>query len=450
MTALPEEVFVRAATLTELDQEVRQQQRKTQTLMKEWKKDYPIYQPDEEIWMHKEALVVPCPEKVRQQVFHAYHDAPTAGHPGIWKMQVALGRDYWWPSMRQEAKSYVQGCLKCQAIKTITHRNEPPLMPITPTSTVPFGTIVVDFIMKLPKSGECDTILTITDHDCTKAVILVPCKEAMSTEEFLELYRERAFPYTGVPQKLISNRDVQFTSDMFKELCDQLAIKHNMSMAYHPQTDGQLERTNQSMETILKIFCNQAQDNWREWLPVVQYILNARPSATTKQSPYELWMGAVPRTPQSTRPSKLVQFEGRKQQLFRARKEANEAILAAQEILRKKTTYHKYETGDRVWLEGKNLRTTHPTHKLRDKRFGPFRIKEVLGEVNYRLELPGHWKIHDVFHAAVLHPCRQTTMNPNKHEEPPPDLIEGQAEYEVEGILASRRSGRGKTLQYVK
>ena len=92
--------------------------------------------------------------------------------------------------MRQEVKAYVQGCLKCQAIKTIMHRNAPLIMPITPTSTVPFGTIAVDFITKLPKSGECDTILTITDHDCTKAVILVPCKEAMSTEEFLELYRK--------------------------------------------------------------------------------------------------------------------------------------------------------------------------------------------------------------------------------------------------------------------
>src|SRR3984893_18255042 len=219
MTALPEEVFAQAVTLTELDKEVHKQQEEAQSLLREWKKSYPIFQTDEGVWMHKEALVISQPESVRQRIFGAYHDAPTAGHPGIWKMQVTLGRDYWWPSMRQEVKAYVQGCLKCQAIKTITHRNEPPLITITPTSIVPFGTIAIDFITKLPKSGECDTILTIMDHDCTKAVILVPCKEAMSTAEFLGLYRERAFPYTGIPQKLISDRDVRFTSDMFKELC---------------------------------------------------------------------------------------------------------------------------------------------------------------------------------------------------------------------------------------
>jgi transposase InsO family protein len=220
------------------------------------------------------------------------------------------------------------------------------LQPITPTSDVPFGTIALDFIVKLPKSGGCDTILTITDHDCTKAVILVPCKEAMGTEEFLELYRERVFPYTGIPKKIISDRDVRFTSDMFKELCKQLAIQHNMSTTYHPQTDGQSERTNQNVETILRIFCNQAQDNWREWLPVTQYILNSRPSATTRKTPYDLWMGVVPHTHQPERVSALPQFQSRAQALYQARKEARDAILAAQKLQSSESNYHQYKVGD--------------------------------------------------------------------------------------------------------
>jgi hypothetical protein len=96
-----------------------------------------------------------------------------------------------------------------------------------------------------------------------------------------------------------------------------------MSTAYHPQTDGQSERTNQTVETILRLYCNQEQDNWREWLPVVQYIINSRPSTTTKQSPYELWMGFVPRThlinrareaaqEAMMRPSKLPHFREKK------------------------------------------------------------------------------------------------------------------------------------------
>jgi hypothetical protein len=254
LVALPTAVFARAANMNQLDETIHAQQKQYQVRLTEWKAQYPIYQAEQGKWMHKEALVIPTPEEVRAELLATYHDAPTAGHPGIWKTQVQLGRDYWWPSMRQDVKEYVQGCLKCQATKTITHRNQPPPQPITPTSDAPFGTIALDFITKLPKSGGCDSILTITDHDCTKAVILIPCQEAMNTEEFLELYRERAFPYTGIPKRIISDRDVRFTSNMFKELCNQLAIVHNMSTAYHPQTDGQSERTNQNVETILRIF----------------------------------------------------------------------------------------------------------------------------------------------------------------------------------------------------
>jgi hypothetical protein len=104
----------------------------------------------------------------------------------------------------------------------------------------------------------------------------------------------------------------------------------------------------------------------------------------------------------------------------------------------KKTNYHKYQKGDKVWLEARNLKTMHPMHKLRDKCFGPFKVCDVLGEVNYRLEIPQNWKIHDVFHASVLHPSKQTSINPNWHQEPPLDLIDGHEEWEVEQILASQ------------
>jgi hypothetical protein len=76
---------------------------------------------------------------------------------------------------------------------------------------------------------------------------------------------------------------MRFTSQFFKELCAQLEIKQNMSSAYHPQTDRQSERTNQTVETILRIFCNHQQDNWADWLKVAQYMINSRPSSTTKK-----------------------------------------------------------------------------------------------------------------------------------------------------------------------
>jgi transposase InsO family protein len=110
----------------------------------------------------------------------------------------------------------------------------------------------------------------------------------MGSEEVARLFRDHTFPYTRIPKRIISDRDTRFTSQFFKELCTQLEIKQNMSSVYHPQTDRQSERTNQTVETILQIFCNHQQDNWADWLKIAQYMINSRPSSTTKKPPYEL------------------------------------------------------------------------------------------------------------------------------------------------------------------
>ena len=110
----------------------------------------------------------------------------------------------------------------------------------------------------------------------------------MGAEAVAELFKERVFPYTGILTKLISDWDTCFMSSWFRELCWALGIDQNMSTAYHPQMDSQSERTNQTMEGLLHIFCNHQADNWAEWLAVVQYIINSRPSSTTKKAPYKL------------------------------------------------------------------------------------------------------------------------------------------------------------------
>jgi transposase InsO family protein len=114
----------------------------------------------------------------------------------------------------------------------------------------------MDFIVKLPTSKGYDLILTITDHDCTKAVILLPCKETIDAPGVAALFKEQVFPFVGIPKKVITDRDTHFTSSFFKELCRQLGIEQAMASAYHPQTDGQSEQTNQSVETALRIFGN--------------------------------------------------------------------------------------------------------------------------------------------------------------------------------------------------
>ena len=115
----------------------------------------------------------------------------------------------------------------------------------TEPSALPFSTIALDLIVDLPPSQGYDSILTITDHDVTKAALFFPCDQTIMGEGVATIYAQHVFPHYGVPQKVISNRDTRFTSRFIKELERILDITPNMSMAYHPQMDRQSERTNQ-------------------------------------------------------------------------------------------------------------------------------------------------------------------------------------------------------------
>ena len=137
-----------------------------------------------------------------------FHDSTTAGHPGTRRTKIAIEKDFWWPSLNKDVQAYVKGCATCQSTKPRTNQAKPPFYPISPENyETPFGTIALDFITKLPTSNGYDTILTITDHDCSKGALFFPCKETITAEEVTELYRKQVFPHYGIPRKVISDRD---------------------------------------------------------------------------------------------------------------------------------------------------------------------------------------------------------------------------------------------------
>jgi Integrase zinc binding domain len=211
-------------------------------------------------------------DDLKRGVLTLFHDSAMAGHPGISNTIAAITPYYWWPGMHDFITEYVKGCVTCQMNKVNTHPTKPPLYPITPVAEArPFQTIALDFIVKLPELNGYDTILTITDHDCSKAALFIPCNETIDSEGVAKLYASHVVPHYGLPWKIISDRDPRFTSNFTTELCRILGVKQNISMAYHPQTDGQSERTNQSLEQYLRMVCANDQHSWAEWLPLTQY-----------------------------------------------------------------------------------------------------------------------------------------------------------------------------------
>jgi Chromo (CHRromatin Organisation MOdifier) domain/Integrase zinc binding domain len=383
-----------------------------------------------------------------------------AGHPGIMRTWSMIAKDYWWPTMRTFITKYVQGCATCQSTKSGTTKPKVPLVPIPPKqSYAPYSTIALDLITDLPESQGYDSILTITDHDCSKVAFFIPCNKTIDSEGIARCYAKEVFPHYGPPKRVISDRDLRFASKWTRELCRQLGIDQNISTAYHPQTDGQSERTNQWLEQYLRVYGNFQQNDWVSWLPLAQFVHNSWINETTKQTPFDLLMGHTPTVWHTDKEGKMPAVEWHKDYLMEKRNQARQAIQRVQDLLQKQNvrkkgrrTYVPFKEGDQVWLDGKNLKTSHPFAKLTPKRYGPFPVIQVINPVVFKLELPDQWRqkrVHPVFHASLLSPYKETEENGQTFTEPAPDIIEGEEEYEVEQVLDSRRKGRGKgRLEY--
>jgi hypothetical protein len=443
VVVLPEHVFANTIMTT------THQHQQSEECLKPWIDPHQLKSIDG-TWYKGDRVVVTADVNGKRELIKAHHDLPIHGHPGISKTIQIVERNYWWPQMRKDITDYIQGCADCQRHKVNNRPTKAPLRPIYPKpEAMPFETIALDFITKLPVSQGYDSILTVTDHDCTKASIFIPCNEEINAEGTAALYVQHVFAHFGLPRKIISDRDPRFISKFMQEVCRITGIEHNPSTAYHPRTDGQSERSNQWVETAIRFISDYHQTNWAPYLPIAQFAHNNWPSDTTRKSPFFLLMGYNPRADWISAPSPLPQVTLRLEQLKQARETAQQMMIKAQQSWVKNRDTPKYKEGDQVWLEGKNLRINQPTAKLAPRRHGPFKVIQVMSPVNYRLELPTQWSIHPVFHIDLLTPYKETITHGPNYQRPLPDLVNGEEEYSVEKILDSRLFGRRQRLQYL-
>ena len=463
VTVLPDKIFIRTnnthrtgmpnqsiATITvEEMRSTNHKDEQDEDIIKPWVDPHKLKKING-VWYKEGRRVITKGSEERKSIIAAHHDTPVHGHPGISKTGKIVERYYWWPTIRQDVLAYVRGCAECQRHKINNRPIRASLQPIYPKpEAMPFETIALDFITKLPVAQGYDSILTVTDHDCTKASVFIPCNEEIDAEETAALYIKHVFMRYGLPNKIISDRDPRFASKFTRELCKQLGIKQNISTAYHPRTDGQSERTNQWLEQYLRFWVNERQDNWNLYLPIAEFTHNNWPNEATGQSPFFLLMGHNPRADWNSTPSPMPQVALRLDQFKQAREHAQKQIIKAQKSWVSHKDTPKFQIGDRVWLEGRHLRTHQPSAKLAPKRHGPFQIVQVMSPVNYRLELPTKWSIHDVFHIDLLTPYRETSFHGPNFPRPPPELIDGEEEYEIEKILDQRQFGRTRRKQFL-
>ena len=203
------------------------------------------------------------------------HDHPSAGHPGRDKTLRQAHKCAQWPGMKQWVADYIKGCSTCQQNKTITHPRKTPLYHITTEpEALPFQQVCMDLITGLPPIRGHDTILTIINHGCSQSAIFLPCSTTITGVGITQLYLDHVYRWFGLPMKLITDRDPHFTSHFGKVLTTCLGIQQNLSMAFHPQTNGLSERKNQWVEQYLHLVTSSQPEDWSIWLLIASAVHN--------------------------------------------------------------------------------------------------------------------------------------------------------------------------------
>ena len=308
----------------------------------------------------------------------------------------------------------------------------------------------MDFITGLPPAlldeKDVDAILVIVDR-FTKYSLFLPVSSTITAAELAELFHRHVELVFGPPEGIVSDRGSLFTSKFWSNLCYLTQIRLRLSTAFHPQTDGQTERMNQTLEHYLRCFTGEEQITWPKLLATAQYACNNAINATISLSPFEALMGYSPDFRQrlegetshgevpaaSARIEKLNELRLRLQDYWRK---------AVESIVKYHNKGHKpiqFNRGNLVGLSTKNLRLKG-NRKLLPRFIGPFRVLQSVGKQAYRLSLPQQYdRIHNVFHVSLLEPWRKPTREDG--ESLPMPELEDDDEYEVEEVRDEKQIG---------
>jgi len=270
--------------------------------------------------------------------------------------------------------------------------------------------ILADFITKLPLAQEYDSILVVVDQ-LTKMVYFIPTTEKTSAEGLTKLFRDNMWKLHRLPESIISDRRPQFVAGLIRKLNRILGIKSKLSTAFHPQTDRQMERVNQELEQYLRMFIDHRQEQWPDWLGMVEFAYNNKIHSSTKVLPFKANYGQDPRIRFEMR--RKGKYEGAEKFIMKMKEiqeEAKAALGKAQEEMkkyadRKRVEVDEYKVEDLVILSTKDLKyqmARRRTKKLTERFVGPYKIKKIISSNTVKLELPSIVKIHSVVNVSRI------------------------------------------------
>ncbi|KAJ8495303.1 hypothetical protein ONZ45_g12913 [Pleurotus djamor] len=410
-------------------------------------------------WEHK--LCVPR-SKVAD-ILALVHESPEeSAHAGARRFALRLKEHYYWPTLVKDATEFARSCDVCQKIK-VDRRG--PMGGLRPAHIPlrPYETVSMDLITGLPPSGEekFSAVLVIVDK-LTKYALFTPTYDSLDQVGFAKLFIAKVINVFGLPSRIICDRDKRWMSGFWKTIMNRYNSRLAVSSAHHPQTDGQTENLNATIEMMLRGYVQDDRARWAEYLSDLQFAYNSAVHGSTSYRPDFLLFGYKPSQSLSSLlpasdgvdrpflPSQLAEDYITDMELHR--QSARDRLVEALE--RQVRAYNagrrpvdELKPGEWALVNPHSLQLIEAQgtgRKLIQKTIGPFEVLEKVNPQVYRLRLPENYPMHPVFNFSHLKKYHPSDPRFGTRSRLPPTRsdIPEKEEWEVQAILGHRLSSR--------
>jgi hypothetical protein len=379
-------------------------------LMRKWRP--PDVSADDE-WAFRYQIIVP--KSYQSEILSLAHDTPLSGHLGINKTFRKITTHFYWPGIRKDVAEFCKTCHTCQMVgKPNQVIPKAPLKPI-PAFEEPFSRIMIDCVGPLPKTKNGNQYLLTIMCVSTRFPEAVPLKNIKAKTIVQAL--TKFFTLFGLPKSIQSDQGSNFMSGLFQQVMHELGIKQFKSSAYHPESQGALERFHQTLKNMIRMYCHDTEKNWDEGIHLLLFAARDSVQESLGYTPFELVFGHNVRGPlkllkekllvDDDGPSNLLQYVSDfRTKLTKACDLARENLKSAQKCMKEKydknSVQRSFQIGDKVLAF-----LPVPGAPLHARYFGPYVVEKKENELNYVIVTPDRRKRKQLCHVNMLKPYHE-------------------------------------------
>ena len=367
----------------------------------------PLKLTNSDTWSEKQQLVIPL--GLRKSLLEVAHNA--FSHLGISKTYKRLSYDFFWPNMKQDVQDFVKKCHFCQiAGKPNEVIPKAPLLPII-VPHEPFQKVIIDCVGPLPKTRKGHQYLLTMMCPTTRYPIAIPVRNILAKTIVQHLLK--VFTVYGFPKELQCDQGTNFKSNLFQSTLKEFNIHQSFSSAYHPESQGALERHHQTLKALLKKFCVETETDWDEDIDFLVSVIREVPNESIGVSPFEMMFGRKVRGPLQIVKDKLLsdntveevtisQYLQRLKEHFESiHNFARNNLTKSQQEMKsrydKNVKVRKFNVGDSVLaffpIQGSPFKS---------KFSGPYVVDKCVNNHNYIIRTPDRRKDTQLIHVNLL------------------------------------------------